>query len=200
LPFFTKVLAQLTGHGGSKEKGLGYLADAGMHGKETSVDARVILAVFLRREQRFQDALQVARGVSRSYPRNVLFALEEANILNDGGRGAEAVVAYRKVLAAGQAGTYFNPHLELAAWGLGESLRGQRQTAAAAEAYDSVLTFPRTEPELRRKATLAAGEMYDLLQKRNLAVARYNAVIAAQPDSSQADTARKRLRQPYRLP
>ena len=200
LPFFTKVLAQLTGHGGSKEKGLGYLADAGMHGKETSVDARVILAVFLRREQRFRDALELARGVSRSYPRNFLFALEEANILNDAGRGPEAIAAYRKVLAAGQAGTYFSPHLELVAWGLGESLRGQRQTAAAAEAYESVLAYPRTEPELRRKAMLAAGEMYDLLQKRDLAMARYNAVIAAQSDSDQADTARKRLKQPYRLP
>jgi tetratricopeptide (TPR) repeat protein len=200
LPFFIKVLAQLTGHGGSKEKGLSYLADAGAHGKETSVDARIMLAVFLRREQRFLDALQVARGLSAAYPRNFLLALEEANILNDAGRGPEAIAAYRKVLDAGRAGSYFDPHLELAAWGLGESLRGQRQIAAAAEAYDSVLAFPRTEPELRRKATLAAGEMYDLLQKRDLAVQRYNAVIAAQPDSDQAQTARKRLREPYRLP
>ena len=200
LPFFIKVLAQLTGHGGSKEKGLRYLADAGAHGKETSVDARIMLAVFLRREQRFGDALQVARGLSATYPRNFLLALEEANILNDGGRGSEAIAAYRKVLAAGRASSYFDPHLELAAWGLGESARGQRQNSVAAEAYDSVLAFPRTEPELRRKATLAAGEMYDLLGKRDLALQRYNAVVAAQPDSEQAQTARKRLRQPYRLP
>ena len=200
LPFFIKVLAQLTGHGGSKEKGLSYLADAGAHGKETSVDARIMLAVFLRREQRFRDALQVAGGLSAAHPRNFLLALEEANILNDAGHGAEAIAAYRKVLAAGGAGNYFDPHLELAAWGLGESLRGQRQSAAAAEAYESVLTYSRTEPELRRKATLAAGEMYDLLQKRDLAVQRYNAVIAAQSGSEQAQTARKRLQQPYHLP
>ncbi|MDP9262837.1 MAG: hypothetical protein M3O85_00790 [Acidobacteriota bacterium] len=200
LPFFIKVLAQLSGHGGSKQKGLSYLADAGAHGKETSVDARVMLAVFLRREQRFLDALQLVRGLNATYPRNFLLALEEANILNDAGRGPEAIAAYRKVLAAGRAGSYFDPHLELAAWGLGESARGQRQNATAAEAYDSVLAFPRTEPELRRKATLAAGEMYDLLQKRDLAVQRYNAVIAAQPDSGQAQTARKRLQRPYQLP
>jgi tetratricopeptide (TPR) repeat protein len=200
LPFFIKVLAQLTGHGGSREKGLSYLADSGAHGKETSVDARVLLAVFLRREQRFGDALQLARGVSAAYPRNFLFALEEANILNDAGRGPEAIAAYRRVLAAGRAGTFFEPHLELAAWGLGESARGQRQNALAAEAYDSVLTYPRAEPELRRKAILAAGEMYDLLGKRELALQRYNAVIAAQSDSDQAQTARKRLQHPYRLP
>ena len=79
-------------------------------------------------------------------------------------------------------------------------MRGQRHSAEAAEAYDSVLAFPRTEPELRRKATLEAGEMYDLLEKRDLALQRYNAVIAAQPDSDQAQTARNRLQQPYRLP
>jgi hypothetical protein len=200
LPFFIKVLAQLSGHGGSKQKGLNYLADAGAHGKETSVDARVMLAVFLRREQRFLDALQLVRGLNATYPRNFLLALEEANILNDAGRGPEAITAYRKVLAAGRAGSYFDPHLELAAWGLGESARGQRQNAVAAEAYDSVLIFTRTEPELRRKATLAAGEMYDLLGKRDLALQRYKSVIAAQPDSGQAQTARKRLQQPYRLP
>ena len=200
LPFFVKVMAQLTGHGGSKEKGLAYLADAGAHGRESSADARIMLAVFLRREQRFPEALEVARRLSAAYPRNFLFALEEANILNDAGRGPGAIAAYRKVLAEGRAGNFFDPHLELVTWGLGESLRGQRQTAAAAEAYESVLTFPRTEPELRRKATLAAGEMYDLLQKRDLALARYNAVIAAQSDSDQADVARKRLREPYRLP
>lgn len=200
LPFFVKVLAQLSGHGGSKQKGLDYLTDAGEHGKETSADARIMLAVFLRREQRFLEALQVARGLSTAYPRNFMFALEEANILNDAGRGPEAIAAYRKVLAAGHAGNYFEPHLELVAWGLAESLRGQRQTAAAAEAYESVLTYSRTEAELRRKATLAAGEMYDLLQKRDLAVQKYNAVIAAQSDSDQASTARKRLREPYRLP
>lgn len=200
LPFFVKVLAQLTGHGGSKQKGLDYLADAGAHGKETRVDARIMLAVFLRREQRFLEALEVTRAVSAAHPRNFLLALEEANILKDAGRGVEAIAAYRKVLDAGRAGNYFEPHLELAAWGLGESLRGQRQHAAAAEAYESVLGYPRTEPELRRKATLAAGEMYDLLGKRDLALQRYNAVIAAQPDSDQAPTARKRLQRPYRLP
>ena len=200
LPFFIKVLAQLTGHGGSKEKGLRYLADAGAHGKETSVDARIMLSVFLRREQRFLEALEITRGLSAAHPRNFLIALEEANILNDAGRGPEAIAAYRKVLASGRAGTFFDPHLELAAWGLGELARGQLHNAEAAEAYDSVLAFPRTEPELRRKATLAAGEMYDLLGKRDLALQRYNAVIAAQADSDQAQTARKRLQQPYRLP
>jgi tetratricopeptide (TPR) repeat protein len=200
LPFFVKVLAQLTGHGGSKQKGLAYLADAGAHARETSADARIMRAVFLRREQRFAEALQVARGLSDQHPRNFLFALEEANILNDAGHGPEAIAAYRRVLATGEAGRYFDPHLELVAWGLGESLRGQRQIAPAAEAYESVLRYPRTEAELRRKALLAAGEMYDLLGQRDLALQRYNAVIAAQPDSDQADVARRRLREPYRQP
>ena len=44
---------------------------------ETSMDARVALALFLRREQRFQDALTVVRGLTVSHPPNDLFPLEE---------------------------------------------------------------------------------------------------------------------------
>jgi hypothetical protein len=54
------------------------------------------------------------------------------------------------------------------------------------------------DPEVSQQANLGAGEMYDRLQKRDEAVKRYQAVINTDSSTSQAETARKRLKEPYR--
>jgi len=201
LPWALKAAASLVALNGNKQKGIQYLYDAANAGGETSVDARVALALFLRREQRFEEALTLVRGLTASHPRNFLFALEEANVLKDGGRGPESAAAYRRVLALGRQGNvYYHPHLELAAFGLGEVLRGQRDFAAAAAAYESVRESPFADSDLVEKANLAAGEMYDLLNQRELAVKKYQAVITANAGSPSAEAARRYLKEPYRNP
>jgi len=40
--------------------------------------------------------------------------------------------------------------------------------------------------------------MYDLLQKRDLAVKKYQAVVATNASTSQAESARKFLKDPYK--
>src|SRR3954469_1505122 len=200
LPWAVRMLAHIAGLGGNKQTGIKLLQEAGESGGETSVDAKVILALFLRREQRYGEALQVVRDLTAAPPSNFLFALEVANILKDSGKGPESIVAYRKVLDSAKAGTYHDPHLEFAYWGLGEALRGQRQFLEAASAYDAVATFPRADAGLLRRANLAAGEMYDVAFKRELATKKYEAVITASADSSEADRARRYLRDPYKQP
>jgi tetratricopeptide (TPR) repeat protein len=198
LPWAVRMLAHLVGFGGNKQNGLKLLKEAGESDGETSVDAKVILTLFLRREQRYQEALEVVRALTASHPRNFLFSLEEANILKDSGKGPESIAAYRKVLDAAKAGAFHDPHLELAYWGLGEALRGQRQFLSAAQAYDSVCNYPSADASLLRRGNLAAGEMYDLALKRELATEKYEAVITASADSNEADRARRHLRDPYK--
>ena len=198
LPWAVKVAASVVGLSGSKQKGLEYLYAAAAGGGETAVDAKITLVLFLRREQRFDDALKVVRTVTSAYPRNALFAIEEGNILNAGGHGMDAIAVFRSVLEKGKQGYYRDPHLELAAWTLGEAQRGQKLYNDAAEAYEMVQTFPHRDPELLQKAKLAAGQMYDLQQRRDQAVASYNSVIAADATSPEAEQAKRFLRQPYR--
>jgi len=200
LPWTVKAAASLVGMSGSRKKGIQYLYDAANAGGETSADARIALALFLRREHRFDEALAAVRVLTASHPRNFLYALEEAHILNDAGRGPEAIAAYRRVLAAGRQGHYFQPHLEMAAFGLGEALRGQGDFAGAAEAYESVRESPSADSDRVATANLAAGEMYDLLHQRELAVKKYQAVIIANASSPSAETARRHLKEPYRNP
>ncbi len=200
LPWAVKIAVSLVGLSGNKKKGLQFLQEAAAANGETAIDARIALSLFLRREQRFSDALAVARELLATHPRNFLFALEEANVLNDMGRGPEAIAAYRRVLEQGAAGFYPDPHLELAAYGLGEALRGQRAHAEAAEAYERVRSFPNADRELLQRADLGAGQMYDVLRKREAALQHYSAVIATDDDTPHAALARKHLKVPFQQP
>jgi len=198
LPLPVKMLAGIAGLGGSKKKGLQYLEEASKEGKESSVDARVALALFLRREARYPEAADVVQTLVDQYPKNSLFALEHCNLLKDGGKGADAISCYEKLLAGAKSGQYPTLHTEFAAFGLAESLRGQKDYEGALKHYEFTASLPNGQLNLRQRAQLAAGEMYDLMSQRDQAVQQYQAVIAQDNSSAQADIARKLLREPYR--
>ncbi|PYV70142.1 MAG: hypothetical protein DMG97_19925, partial [Acidobacteria bacterium] len=63
LPWGVKTASSMVGLGGSKEKGLEYLHETAAGNGETSIDAKIVLVVFLRRERRFDEALQVLRSL-----------------------------------------------------------------------------------------------------------------------------------------
>jgi tetratricopeptide (TPR) repeat protein len=195
-----KVTASVAGLSGSKQKGLDDLrqAAAGAH-METANDAKIVLALFLRREQKYAEALRVVSGMQAVFPRNFMMASEYAHLLNAAGHGQEAIAAYRKVLAGCHSNTYSTCRVEVPAYGLGEALRGQRDYAAAAEAYE-LSAGNGHDAELRQKSTLAAGQMYDLLQKRDSALEKYKAVIAENSATNSADLARHYMKQAYKNP
>jgi len=155
-----------------------------------------VLALFLRREGRYSEALDAIQSLTRSYPRNVLFALEEPNILRAQGKNTDAAAAYRKIFQQGREGRY-NGHYELAAYSLGELLRSQRDYQGAADAYNQVDTVRAPDAEVQQRANLAAGEMYDLMKKRDLALKKYETVIAEDSGTQPADSARKHIKEAY---
>lgn len=198
LPWSVKVAVALVGLSGTKEKGLEYLREVADSNGENSVDAQVVLSVFLRREHRYDEARVLMHGLAGRYLGNYLFPLEEANLLRASGRVQEAAAGYRKVCQSGREGKYGNLHYEMAAWGLGELLRSQKDYAGAAAAYEMVSEAPQPDPETLQKANLAAGEMYDLLQKRDLAMKKYEIVLAENGSTPRAEKAREHIREAYR--
>ena len=198
LPFPFKILIGVAGITGSKSNGLALLRDAGNRGVITSIEARTVIALFLRREAHYQDAIQVIGTLESQYPRDYLFHLEEANLRKDAGQGMAAVDAYRQIVADDQKpGYFFSTRMELAYFGLGDALRGQRHYAEAAEAYEHAALSPGVSPELKVRSFLGAGQCHDLNGERQDAIKDYRAAIDAGPNTSRADTARKCLRSPY---
>lgn len=199
LPWGVKVAVSMVRLGGNKQLGLDDLREAARGNGETSIDAKILLSLFDRREHNYDEALTSTRSLIPAYPRNVLLALEEGNLLRAQGKLGEAAVVYRRVWQAGQDGKYPNLHYEFAALSLGDVFRAQKDYAEAAVAYDGVSHAQVPDPEVVQKADLSAGEMYDLLQKRDLALKKYEAVIASKSDNDNADLARKRLKEPYKV-
>ena len=198
LSLAVKIAVALVGLSGDKAKGIQYLYDDYRSNGETSVDAGMVLLVFLRREHRYDEALQIATAVAPRFPRNYLLPLEQGNLLRVSGKLDLAEQQYRRVWQDGRDGKYGNLHYEMAALALGDLLRSEKKYAAAAAAYEQVSEVSGADPELLQKANLGAGEMYDQLQNRDLAVKKYAAVLAVNAGNGEADKARKRMKEAYR--
>jgi tetratricopeptide (TPR) repeat protein len=198
LSFTVKVAVSLVGLSGDKQKGIQFLYDAYRSDGETSVDAGMVLLVFLRREHRYADALEIANALAPRFPRNYLLAIEQGNLLRVGGKLDLAEEQYRRIWQEGREGKFGNLHYELAALTLGDLLRSEKKYSAAAAAYEQVGEATTADPELLQKAELGAGEMYDQLLKRGLALKQYQAAAAVNQGSAEADKARKRMKEAYR--
>lgn len=198
LPFPFKILIGFAGITGSKAQGMKLLWDAADHGVASRVEARTVISLFLRREAKYRQAIEVVRGLKAEYPHDYLFALEEANLRKDDGEGMAAVDAYRGIVAnAEKAGYYASAQLELTYFGLGDALRGQRHYAEAAQAYEHAAFTPNVGPELKIRSMLDAGQCHDLMGEREQARRDYQMAIDAGPNTSRAEQARKYLKAPF---
>jgi tetratricopeptide (TPR) repeat protein len=199
LPWGFKLLFGFAGITGSKSRGMAMLHDDFARGPMTSTEAGTVIALFLRRESQYREAITVVRSLEEKYPHDFLFCLEVANLRKDAGEGMAAVTAYQTLISdAARPGYFPSAHLELAYFGLGEALRGQRHFAEAAKAYEDAAWAQGAGAELKRRSLVAAGKARDLNGERSLAVKDYQAAIANGSDTTQGDIARRLLKSPYR--
>jgi uncharacterized protein with PIN domain len=198
LPRFLRIMIGITGVTGNKEKGLDLLRQCAAEGTVNPVECRTSLSLFLRHDARYAEALSVMHGLATEYPRDYLFRLEEANLAKDKGDGPIAIATYKQVLAdAAKPGYFTDPRLQMAYFGLAETQRGQNMIADAAQNYVNAASQPKCTDWVRRRAQLAAGQMFDLLHQRDKAVQQYQLAAAPGGDQSQADVARRYLKTPY---
>ncbi len=198
LPRWVRLIVGIVGVGGNKERGLALLREGAEHGVVTSVESRTVLSLFLRHDGRYAEALAEQRGLAQQFPHNYLFRLEEANLAKDEGNGPGAIALYKEVLAdADKRGYFIDARLQLAYFGLADTERGQNDIADAAGNYLKAAEQPECSDWLRKRAQLNAGEMYDLLHQRAMAVRLYQMASSGGGDQSQADAARRLLKAPY---
>ena len=198
LPKFLRFVVGIMGVGGNKQEGLADLRKSAEHGTVTPVESRTILSLFLRHDAQYPAALDVQRSLQKEYPHNYIFCLEVANLLKDEGHGLEAIAAYKQVLDdASKPGYFVKPRYQLAWFGLADTERGYNMIPAAAQDYSQAAAQADSSDWLRKRAALAAGEMYDLLHQRPDALRMYQQVLKPGGDQTQADAAQKYLQTPY---
>ena len=194
-----KVAASMVGMSGNKQKGLDYLREVAAKGSpDAAWDAKVALALFLRREQKYDEALQVVGGMYQQFPKNFLVATEYAHLLNAAGHGPQAVAEYQKIVNGCRNHAFTVCRIEIPAYGLGEAMKGQRDYQGAADAYELAASSA-ADSALKQRALLKAGEMYDAMHKRDAAMEKYKAVIAANSDTESAELARRYMKEAYAI-
>ena len=199
LPWAFKFFFGFAGITGSKSRGMEMLNDDFSRGPMTSTEAGTVIALFLRREGKYKEGIAAVRKLEAKYPHDFLFQLEEANLRKDAGEGMAAATAYETLLSEAKKPGYFpSSHLELAEFGLGEALYGQRHFADSAQAYEQAAFAPGAGAELKRRSLVAAGKARDLNNQRDQAIQDYKWAIANGSDTTQGEIAKRYLKTPYR--
>lgn len=213
LPAPVKLLASIAGAHGSKKQGLLTLQRVASEGRWARDDAKALLIVLFKREQRFDEALDLSRELGAKYPRNYLFKLEAADALvsiavthRQAAQMTDAAQAEREALTIYEALLRDRAALDTAARSLdlihfryGEALLEANQTERAAQEFLAAAAVSGAEPGLATMAHLNAARAFDLAGQRSVALAQYR-IVLARPDVLDAhDAARQGLREPYRM-
>jgi len=213
LPLPIKIIGGVTGFRGSKKRGLSMIEHVAKDGNWSRDDAKTLLIVLYSREERFTDALSLARELSAKYPRNYLFRLEAADALvaqaaieRKAKNSAAAVKAEQEAFATfddllrdRSLRETVSRALDLVHFKYGEVLLTAGQGERAAKEFLAATKVERAVPDLVTMAHLYAAHALDLAGKRNDALSQYREVLS-RPDIYDAHgEARKGLRQPYKM-
>jgi tetratricopeptide (TPR) repeat protein len=91
LPMVVRWMAYIVGFDGGKDQGIRLIEEAAAYPSDIQADARFALVLMYNREARYADAIKVLQGLTQSFPRNRLIALEEGSTFLRGNRPVDAL-------------------------------------------------------------------------------------------------------------
>ncbi len=200
LPWYIKWLATIAGYRGSERRGFEYLVRSAERGELSSTDARLLLMVLYVREEQYDYALDVATQLHRRYPENFVLHLNRAQILERMGHREESAAMLADVVARAQSGTknYQKIPLSQLRYALGTRFfdLGHRDVALAQ--FQDTVGDPGASGRDLVLAHLKAGQILDLLGRRDEALTHYRAVQRLDEYDGSHASAERYLLAPYR--
>jgi hypothetical protein len=165
LPWGVKVAASMVGLGGNKEKGLQYLKECAQGSGETSVDAQILLVLFLRREHRYDEARHRAHAIPR-FPQITSWHWKKPCY------GLPATIrkqrrSLRKIWQAGREGRYANLHYRVAAPKPGGIASQREGLWWGGSSHEQVNQVHKPDPEMYRNPTWAPARCTTCCKKRD---------------------------------
>ncbi|MDA2934998.1 hypothetical protein MYX82_11745 [Acidobacteria bacterium AH-259-D05] len=200
LPWYIKWLAVIMGYRGSEEQAFEYLNLAAEKARYVSDDARIMLMVLWVREKQYQQALTQARLLHERYPRNYLFHLNHAQILERMGETNQAIHEYQQVLELAESNQPNYQKLSLASFRfhLGTKFMKLKHYELALEQFQDSIDDWQVSERQKALSHLRAGQIFDLQGKRDEAITRYKQVLRYEDFEDSRDQARKFIEDPYR--
>ena len=201
LPGFYKMVGFLVGFHGDRQKGIQTLQQVAVKGKYNSVDAKVFLCVIYRREEKWTAAGPILEDLIRRFPRNYLLRFEQAQMYSSIGQKDKAIDSIQKVAELKRSGApgFANLPIEKIYYQTGniqfwykdydQAIDNLKKAVASGTALDL---------NTGTLAWMRLGQVYDLTNRRTLALEAYKKAIAFAPQAEAAKESRKYLSSPYR--
>ncbi|MFN7931152.1 MAG: tetratricopeptide repeat protein [Blastocatellia bacterium] len=183
---------------GNKERGIKELNSIIEHNADNADDARVMLIGIYQNENKAEDALAILQTFTARYPNNFLFRLELASALSQLNRKEDAFAAFDALVKEAGTNSPAAKSMDLIRFQYGEALAKQNAFDKAAQQFLAAAKETNAEAGLATMAVLRAGQMYDLTEQRNEALAQYKAVLARPNVYDSREQAQKGLKQPFK--
>jgi hypothetical protein len=214
LPFPVKMLAAIGGVHGSRRRGIETVERVAREGLNARDDAKAMLLILYKREERYADAVRVARELAAAYPRNYLFKLETASALvqlaqTEKAKDAQTAAAHEKEAfmifdallsrdaKQNQAARSSARALDLIHFSYGSALMIAGEHERAAQEFTAAAKTPNAQTQLVTMAHLNAARALDLAGKRSEAIAQYNIVLSRANVYNAHEEAKRGLKEPY---
>lgn len=192
LPLPTKIAVGFLGHRGSKKRGIATIERVAREGNWVKEDAKTLLIMLYKRENRFTDAATLARELGSKYPRNYLYRLETAEALVSQAAlerkanqtaattaaETEAFATFESLLRDKALRETAGKALDLIHFKYGEALMTAGQHDRAVKQFMAAASAPGGHQGLATMALLYAARALDLSGKRNDALTQYRAVLS----------------------
>jgi len=201
LPGFYKMLGFLVGFHGDKEKGLQTLEEVAKKGVNNRIDAKVFLCAIYRREQRWQSAAPILDDLISRFPRNYLLRFEQAQMYSSIGQKGKAIDSIQQVAELKKSGApgFAGLPFERIYYQIGNIQFWYRDYDQAADNLQKATNgCAALDLNTGTLAWMRLGQVYDLTNRRNLAMEAYKKAIAFAPEAEAAKESRRYLSSPYR--
>src|SRR6266851_4370097 len=200
LPPLYKMLGFLVGYRGDREKGIRTLREVAEKGKANSVDAKVFLCAIYRREEKWQAAAPLLEDLIQRFPGNYLLRFEQAQMFSQTGQKDKAIATIQKVAELKKNGApgFVDLAAERIYYQIGniqfwykdydQAVDNLKKATSGGSALDL---------NTGTLAWMRLGQVYDLTNRRNLAMEAYKKAIAFAPQAEAAKESRRYLSSPY---
>jgi tetratricopeptide (TPR) repeat protein len=201
LPALYKMLGFLVGYRGDRERGIRTLQEVAQKGRANSVDAKVFLCAIYRREEKWQAAAPLLDDLIQRFPRNYLLRFEQAQMYSSTGQKDKAIGTIQKVAELKKSGApgYADLATERIYYQIGNIQFWYKDYDRAVDNLKKATTGgPTLDLNTGTLAWMRLGQVYDLTNRRDLAMEAYKKAIAFAPQAEAAKESRRYLSSPYR--
>ena len=201
LPGFYKMLGFLVGFHGDRDKGIRTLQQVAEKGHNNSIDAKVFLCAIYRREEKWRAAAPILEDLIARFPRNYLLRFEQSQMYSAIGEKDKAIATMQKVVELKKSGApgFADLPAERIYYHIGNIQFWYRDYAQAVDNLQKATAGSAAlDLNTGTLAWMRLGQVYDLTNRRNLAVEAYRKAIAFAPEAEAAKESRRYLSSPYR--